>query len=61
MTQQSAEYKRGYAIGFDDQIYHWWQLRNCSPEFQRGYRDGKAEIDRLVDEEAQSRCFDNRE
>ena len=59
MTQDETvtDYGRGFAIGFDDKIMHWWQLRNYSIEFQRGYRDGKAKIDEMVDDVAQSRCF----
>lgn len=60
MIQQrkgESDYDYGRRVGFDDYILLWWQLQQYPPEFQRGYAEGKAEIDRLIDNAAQSRAF----
>ena len=51
------EWRRGYLYGFDDNYIQPWRYRNYSVTFLMGYQVGKAEIDRLVDDAAQSRCF----
>ena len=53
----SGEWNHGYRYGFDDNHIQPWRYRNYSVTFLMGYQVGKAEIDRLVDDAAQSRCF----
>ncbi len=53
-----AEWEEGYDFGFDDNYIKPWRYRNFSVTFLMGYRVGKAEIDRLVDEAVQSRYFE---
>ncbi len=51
------EWERGARTGFADDPIPWYLLRHYSPAFQLGYRIGKAEIDAIADDAAQSRCF----
>lgn len=52
------EWQKGARAGFTGELIAWYSLSHYSPAFQLGYRIGKAEIDALADEAAQSRCFD---
>jgi len=51
------KWERGRCIGFADERLTWRELEHYSPAFKLGYRIGKAEIDALVDDAAQSRCL----
>lgn len=53
IARKKAEWQRGYNYGFGDNNILWWHRGNYSTEFLQGWRAGKAEIDRLVDEAAQ--------
>lgn len=54
LSTAQADYDRGYRDGFAEES-DWYPSNNKS--YNYGFRSGKAEIDRLVDDEAQSRCF----
>lgn len=49
------QYDKGYAYGFADNHIEWWNYKHYTPSFLLGWRNGKSEIDRLVDDAAQSR------
>lgn len=55
LKRRMSEWERGYNYGFNDNHIEPWRYRHFSSTFLMGYRVGKAEIDRLVDEAAQSR------
>lgn len=56
--RELTEREKGYRFGFDDNYIEPWRYRYYSQEYILGYLTGKAEIDRLVDEAAQSRYFE---
>jgi len=47
--RRMSEWEKGRTYGFNDNRIEWWQYRHYSPSFILGYRDGKAEIDHLVE------------
>ena len=50
------EWEKGFRVGWADEHIAWYLLRDhYSPAFRLGYNLGKAEIDALVDDAAQSR------
>jgi hypothetical protein len=55
--EAKEEWDEGCAFGFADNYIHWWQWKFYSPTFTLGYRVGKAEIDRMVDDVAQSNIW----
>lgn len=52
-----AQWKEGFDYGWEDNIIQQYNARYYPPTFYLGYRAGKAKIDELVDNAAQSRCF----
>jgi len=63
--QQSLEKERksgesdhdwGRRVGFADILIKHWILRRYSEEFQKGYRQGRDEIEGLCESATQSRC-----
>ncbi len=55
LGNEKVEWEAGYSHGFGDNYIETWRYRFFSKSFLLGYRAGKAEIDKLVDEAAQSR------
>ena len=49
------EWEKGWAYGFDDNYIDPCFYNNYNKSFIFGYRQGKAEIDALVDDAAQNR------
>lgn len=49
------EWDRGYDRGFGDEFIHYQSLRYYSIHFQRGYGEGKDEIDRQIEAAAEWR------
>jgi hypothetical protein len=50
-----VEWRKGYRYGFDDNYIPPWRYDYYTASFFYGWRAGKADIDRLVDEVAQAR------
>lgn len=44
MTNQSKEHREGYDAGWKDLLPHWWQRRDCSPEFLSGYEQAQTDV-----------------
>ena len=52
-----AEWERGYQYGFEDNFVPYWIIAKYSPAFRLGYRVGKTEIDRLVEQVIEERNY----
>ncbi|MFH1142233.1 MAG: hypothetical protein V1695_00810 [Candidatus Uhrbacteria bacterium] len=56
-AKAKAEWEKGRAFGFADNNIPYWRWNFYSPTFILGYRVGKAEIDRMVDDAAQGNIW----